>query len=39
MDIFRICFSRRVMNRDGSYEQVGKVKGVYIVVREGNFRD
>lgn len=26
-------------NRDGSYEQVGKVKGVEIVVREDNFRD
>lgn len=39
MDIFRTCFSRRLKNRDGSYEQVGKVKGVEIVVREDNFRD
>lgn len=38
MDRFRICFARRMKNKDGGCEQTGKVKGVETAVREGNFR-
>ena len=38
MDRFRICFARKMKNKGNGYEQIEEVKGVEIIVKEGNFR-